>query len=145
MRTSAKGLLAVLGLLLALVALRLLGGNRVEGIAARQLYALRLHPLALPLLTQAAKAGNGEAALFLGSIYEYGRVGLAKDEAQAAAWYRKAAEEGSPDGMRNLASQYEEGQGGLQKDLEEAANWYRRAAERGDQRSADALKRLGKR
>jgi TPR repeat protein len=67
----------------------------------------------------------------LGSVYEDGR-GLAKDEAEAARWYRKAAERGNTYGMVALALMYDNGRG-VAKDITEALKWYRKAAKLGNE------------
>jgi predicted aspartyl protease len=48
-----------------------------------------------PWLVQEAESGNADAQLILASVYGTGR-GVAKDPAQAAAWFDKAAASGSP-------------------------------------------------
>jgi TPR repeat protein len=49
-------------------------------------------------------------------MYENGRGGLPKDDAQAVSWYRKAADAGNAFGMSRLGFMYEAGRGGLAKD-----------------------------
>jgi hypothetical protein len=49
-------------------------------------------------------------------MYEAGRGGFAKDDAQAVSWYRKAAEFGDPVGMTYLGDMYAAGRGGLAQD-----------------------------
>jgi hypothetical protein len=78
-------------------------------------------------------------------MYETGRGGLPKDDAQAVNWYRKAADAGHAHGMTKLAEMYENGRGGLPEDDAEAANWYRKAANTGDTDARKALKRLMRR
>ena len=51
-----------------------------------------------------------------GVMYENGRGGLPKDDAQAVSWYRKAADAGNAFGMSRLGFMYEAGRGGLAKD-----------------------------
>jgi TPR repeat protein len=75
----------------------------------------------------------------LGVYHEVGRGGLAKDEAEAARWYRRAADRGNPSAMFNLARFYAGGRGGLTKDEAEAAKWYLRAADRGNARAMYSL------
>jgi membrane associated rhomboid family serine protease len=52
---------------------------------------------------KAAEIGEAESQFYLGTMYEYGGGGLAKDPAQALYWYRKAADQGSPDALNNVA------------------------------------------
>jgi len=73
----------------------------------------------------------------LGLLYR-GGLGVAKDYAQAAAWFHKAAAAGSAFGMYHLATCYENG-AGVPKDLAEATRYYEKAAALGN---ADAKARL---
>ncbi|MXQ72312.1 tetratricopeptide repeat protein, partial [Aeromonas caviae] len=65
--------------------------------------------------------------------------GVAQDDQQAIAWYRKAAERGDAAAQASLGLMYERGQG-VTRDARQAVAWYRKAAERGD---AQAQARLG--
>ncbi|MCX8506798.1 MAG: tetratricopeptide repeat protein, partial [Alphaproteobacteria bacterium] len=76
-----------------------------------------------------AHQGIAKEQLSLGLIYVQGR-GVAKDEAQAAYWYRKAAEQGYAQGQFYLGTMYQFGSG-VTKDDVQAVNWYRKAAEQG--------------
>ena len=77
----------------------------------------------------AALAGDPEAALFLGAMYDTGQ-GVGQDYAQALAWYRRAAEAGSAIGLFNVGVMYDAGRG-VARDPAEAAHWYARAAAKG--------------
>ena len=46
-----------------------------------------------------AEAGNGYSMFLLGSWYKFGRNGLAKDMAQARAWYERSAAARDPKGL----------------------------------------------
>jgi TPR repeat protein len=85
---------------------------------------------ALTLLRPDADRGEPAAQTVLGDMYENGK-GLAKNEAEAAKWYRRAAEQGYALAQALLGIMYEDGKG-LPKSEAEAAKWYRRAAEQGD-------------
>lgn len=63
--------------------------------------------------------------------YEKG-LGVDRDTAQAADWYRRGAELGSSACMNNLAELLAKGDG-VPRDLEQAMDWYRRAAEQDDE------------
>ncbi len=80
-----------------------------------------------------AKANAGDAAsqVLVGNGYAAGKD-VARDYAQAAAWYKKAAEQGNVDGELHLAALYRDGAKGFPRDMEQAAAWYRKAAEQGD-------------
>ena len=56
---------------------------------------------------------------------------VAKDEAQAAGWFRKAATQGNADAQLSLAMMYAAGVS-VEQDYSQAERWCRRAAERGD-------------
>ena len=57
-------------------------------------------------------------------------LGIGRDDAKAAAWYRKAAEQSFAKAQNNLGLLYGSGQGVL-KDDAKAAKWFREAAEQG--------------
>ena len=73
-------------------------------------------------------------------MYDQGSV-VAKDDAQAVAWYRKAADQGDANAQNNLGVMYENGRG-VAKDDAQAVAWYRKAAGRGHAGAAQALRRL---
>jgi hypothetical protein len=58
-----------------------------------------------------------------------GGKGVAKDEAVAVSWYRKAASQGHAPAQASLGDAYSKGLGGVVKDDAKAAAWYRRAAD----------------
>lgn len=64
--------------------------------------------------------------------------GLAKDQAQAAKWYRKAAEQNLASAQSRLGWIYFTGSGVVQ-DRTEAMNWWRKAAGQGDVYAQGAL------
>jgi TPR repeat protein len=80
------------------------------------------------LYRRQAESGNAAAMAHLGRMYEEGRGGLAKDDAQAVQLYRRGAEAGNGQAMASLGYMYERGRGGLSKDLDEAGQWYRKGA-----------------
>ena len=61
-----------------------------------------------------AEAGDGEAMCELGEWYGWGRNGLAKDKAQARAWYERAAAARDPKGMAAFGEYLLLGLGGPQ-------------------------------
>ena len=70
-----------------------------------------------------AEQGDSKAQYALGFCY-YSGTGVAKDDAEAVKWYRKAAEQGNTDAQFDL--------GVVTKDDVEAVKWYRKAAEQGN-------------
>ena len=79
-------------------------------------------------LTVKAKAEKGDAtAQFnLGLMY-MNDLGVEKDYAEAAKWYRKSAEQGNANAQNILGIMYEKGNG-VEKDYVEALKWYNKAA-----------------
>ena len=109
----------------------------------------------------AAEAGDVEAQLKLGELYQTGGgvqrdaaqarawlakaaqyssgKGVGKDSAQAFAWLQKAADAGVPNAFAGLAWMYRSGQG-VERNREESLRLLRRGAELGD---PDATHMLG--
>jgi TPR repeat protein len=75
----------------------------------------------------AAESGNGNAAFFLGALFDCGLGGLP----EAIAWYKKAAALGNPQAMRTLGIRYDRGLG-VPLDYVNAREWYEKAAVAGD-------------
>jgi S1-C subfamily serine protease len=84
---------------------------------------------ALSLWLPLAEQGDMHAQSNLGFMYEYGQ-GTARDEQQAAYWYRQSARNGLAVAQFNLALMYASG-GGIRQDPLRAAYWFREAAEQG--------------
>jgi TPR repeat protein len=102
---------------------------------AQAAYDRGKYAVALDLWQPRAEQGNPDAQAGLGSLY-LGGYGVARDEAVAMAWFRKAAEQGHANGQFSLASLCYG-----RKEYAPAASWYRRAAEQGN---ALAQIRLGR-
>jgi TPR repeat protein len=87
---------------------------------------------ALEIFRPLAESGKAVALAEsnLGRMYANGQ-GVAKDDAQAAVWYRKAADQGDAYAERNLGGMYANGRG-IPQDDTQAAVWYRKAADQGD-------------
>jgi TPR repeat protein len=85
---------------------------------------------ALPWFERAAAQDHPEAVRMLGYLHGEG-LGVPKDDAAAAAFYRRAAELGDAFAQFNLAAMLDQGLGGLPRDEEAARMWFRRAAEQG--------------
>jgi TPR repeat protein len=88
-------------------------------------------------LKEIAYAGNVNAQVQLGVIYLTGD-GVARDDAEALKWLRKAADQDNALAERYLAEMYFKGRG-VPADVAEAARWLRLAAEQGDAESEHNL------
>src|SRR3989440_469855 len=86
-----------------------------------------------------ADKGDAKAQYELGRAFFSGTLGVAKDEAEAVKWFRKAAEQNVADAQFSLGVCYANGQG-VPEDDAEAVKWFRKAAE---QNLADAQYNLG--
>lgn len=73
-------------------------------------------------------------------MYSKGR-GVAKDDAEAVKWYRKAAEQGLATAQFNLGLKYERGEG-VAKDHGKADKWLHKAADQGYAPAQETLKQL---
>ena len=73
----------------------------------------------------------------IGDRYRKG-LGVARDDAEAGVWYRRAAQQGHAAAQNNLATLYETGQG-VARDAAEAARWFRLAAVQGEPHAQHSL------
>ncbi len=80
---------------------------------------------ALNVWMPAAKAGDAEAQVNVGEIFEKG-LGAEPNYEAAAIWYEKAANQGNERGLFNLGTLYEQGLG-VKADKLKALNLYRQA------------------
>src|SRR4029077_10788433 len=76
-----------------------------------------------------ADKGDANAQYELGRAFFSGILGVAKDEAEAVKWYRKAAEQNVADAQFRLGVCYANGRGGTEDDAE-GVKWVRRAGAR---------------
>jgi TPR repeat protein len=74
-----------------------------------------------------AEHGDAAAQFRLGVAYADG-LGVARDAAKAAQWYRRAADQGVALAQFSLGVMYQQGDG-VPRDPAAAARWYRRAAD----------------
>jgi len=81
-------------------------------------------------LTAKATKGDAAAQFELGRRYSTGQ-GVAKDDLQALAWFKKAAAQGHTKAEVSLGSAYAHGFG-VPQDWAESIRWYRLAASKGD-------------
>ena len=68
---------------------------------------------------KAAEEGDSESIAHLGFAYDFGYCRLAKDDASAALWYKRAADLGLAEAQFNLGNAYRDGKGVVQ-DLAES-------------------------
>jgi hypothetical protein len=111
--------------------------SEAEWLAGKRYLDMKDFAKALPHLQKAADAGNADAMVGLGVLYENGQ-GVAQDYAKAREWYQKAADAGNADAMNNLGLLYQKGQG-VTQDYAKAREWYQKAADAGDPIAMDNL------
>lgn len=85
--------------------------------------------IAIEELRVKANQGDVNAQLQLCKVYDVG-YGVVKNQAEAAAWCRKAADQGSPAAQNSLGSMYQYGEG-VPQDNAEAVRWYQKATDQG--------------
>ena len=85
-----------------------------------------------------ADKGDAKAQYELGRAFFSGTLGVAKDEAEAVKWFRKAAEQNVADAQFSLGVCYANGRGVAEDDAE-SVKWFRKAAEQNDARAQAAL------
>jgi hypothetical protein len=81
------------------------------------------------LLLPLAEAGNADAQIMLGIMYENG-LGVPRNDSVAVTWYCKAADQGQANAQCNLGYMYYNGRG-ITRDYGAAATWFCKAAEQG--------------
>ena len=86
-----------------------------------------------------ANGGSARAMANLGFLLDRGLGGLARNETEAAQWYRKAADAGDAAGMAGWAFMLDNGRGGVAKDTTQAIQIYRKAADAGSVRGMQNL------
>ena len=106
---------------------------------AVQAYDSGDYATAFRLLLPLADRGVVKAQVNLGIMYASGH-GVAKNDAEAVKWFKKAADQGDLFAQHNLGVMHEEGRG-IRQDRAKAAEWFGKAA---DQGLADAQYDLGR-
>jgi TPR repeat protein len=84
-----------------------------------------------------ADQGDADAAFSLGWIIESG-AGTAKNDEEAARWYRKAADQAQAEAAHRLGVMYVDGRG-VPKNPAEAVKWYRLATDKNHVRAITSL------
>ena len=113
---------------------------RADDRDARRAFDAGRFEVARHLWLPLAAAGDAEAALDLGLLYDLGR-GVPQDSSTAYRWYRQAAKGGLAQAAFNVAVLLDSG-AGVPRDGAEAALWYARAAAGGYPRAQYALAQL---
>ena len=111
--------------------------KRLSKLASKAFEEDEVH-MARRVWTALAEQGDAESAFRLGMAYDTG-LGVERDAARAAYWYRRAAEEGHLHAQHNLAVAYANGDG-VEFDFSEALRWWQQAARHGN---ADSQYNLG--
>ncbi|MFZ2306112.1 MAG: SEL1-like repeat protein [Rhodoferax sp.] len=93
-----------------------------EGTAA---YQRKDYAAAFQELLPVAQEGNAQAQQMVGNMYLHG-AGVARNDADAAKWFRLSADQGNAVAMKAMGRLYVQGRG-LEQDLREATVWFRRA------------------
>ncbi|HOX22671.1 MAG TPA: tetratricopeptide repeat protein [Elusimicrobiales bacterium] len=101
------------------------GGFEPDGGLAAQYAAL------VAAARKHAESGSVSSELFLGQLYENGRLGQKTDMPQAYLWYSRAAEAGNGYAAWRAALMCHYGRG-IRNDYPVAARWYALAARRGE-------------
>lgn len=100
---------------------------RREAVAA---FSVEQYSRAYGLLMPVAASGDVVAQYYLASLYDSG-LGIDRNAAEAAYWYRQAAMNGHVDAQYNLGVAYSRGDG-VERDMADAARWWRAAARTGN-------------
>lgn len=95
----------------------------------KQAYLAKDYKAALAILKPLAEAGDSQAQVTLGIMYDFGH-GVGKDPTEAIKWYIKAAEQGIPVVQHDVGVKYFEGQG-VDQDYLQAAYWWEQSANAG--------------
>lgn len=79
----------------------LYGGGGEPLQLGKQAYEARAFAKAFQLLKPLADAGNADAQMLVGDMYNLG-AGVAQDNSAAIEWYRKSAMQGNPEAIEML-------------------------------------------
>src|SRR5262249_45251217 len=101
--------------------------NAVYGGLARALEAQHKDADLLEVFREGAELAGPDVMRRLGEMYQMGH-GVARDEREAANWYRKAANQGSATAQFLLGQMYASGRG-VTRDETQASEWFRKVNE----------------
>lgn len=139
-----KTTLQIIALALSLTTIPNLAFAKIEeGTAA---YQRKDYATAFQELLPVAQEGNAQAQQMVGTMYLHG-AGVARNDADAAKWFRLSADQGNAVAMKAMGRLYVQGRG-MEQDLREATVWFRRAKAKASSPQAaadmddDAAKRL---
>ncbi len=90
--------------------------------AGKQAYQRKDYDRALAILKPLAEAGDSQAQITLGFMYDHGQ-GVEKSPTESIKWYRMAAEQGVPFVQHDMGVKYFQGQG-VEQNYLEAAKWW---------------------
>ncbi len=90
-----------------------------------------------PAVKAMAERGNAEAQFCMGEMYSRG-VGVTRDKATAAKWWRKASDQGHVGAQCNLGDMYHTGDG-VTRDYAEALRLFAGASDKGDGKAMSNL------
>ena len=90
---------------------------------------------------RAAERGDADAQFEIGKAFNAG-VGVKRDDAEAARWYRRAAEQGHAFAQYGLGIACVMGRDGTEQSWHEAARWWRLSADQGHQGAQVDLGRM---
>ena len=91
-------------------------------------------------LKRKAESGEAKSQFGLARLY-YNGDGVAKNDASAADWFRKAAEQGHVLAQYKLGAMYDQGEG-VPKDQAQALEWWNKAAAQGNDAARESLANL---
>ncbi|MEE8321339.1 MAG: SPOR domain-containing protein [Gammaproteobacteria bacterium] len=95
----------------------------------KQAYLDKDYDRALQILKPLAEAGDSQAQITLGIMYDYGH-GVPADPGEALIWYKIAANQGVPIVQHDIGVKYFQGMG-VEQDYLEAAKWWDMSANAG--------------
>lgn len=128
MKTISRILLSAACLAASLLAVPAFAADTVDAQQQPQQQAVSPQE-AIALMTNEANAGNANAMLTLGTMYERG-IGNPRNFDKALEWYQKAANAGLAEGYYNTGVCYEIGMG-TKGDIQKAFENFEKAAELG--------------
>jgi len=103
---------------------------RADLASGQDAYTMEEYATAWQELLPLAEAGNTEAQILVGRMYNNGN-GVTTDLAKGAAYYQRAATNGNARAQALLAFLFTAGRG-VPKDPKQALQWYQQAANNGD-------------